>query len=154
MISGNNENEAKIAGPRYPVIKTNETLYRKDYVQLYIATIKPIVLYEDSTRPFVSSSPSNGLEEAKDKWVAKNPEDERFGDIHFYNYNIKWWDWKSFPSPKFASEYGFQSYPSLEAFSEVLDQKELTFPVSKALDHRQHHGGGDKQMEDQASMSL
>ena len=136
--------------PSYSVVKTNWSLYKKDYVELYINHLKPIALSEDPTRPYVSSSPSNGLEDEKEKWTAKSPGDQRFGDVHFYNYNIKLWDWKSFPSPKFASEYGFQSYPSLEAFNQVLDRKDMTFPVSKALDHRQHHAGGDQAMQEQS----
>ena len=134
------------------MVKNNESLYKKDYVELYINNFRAIALSEDKTRPFVSSSPSNGLEDEKEEWIAKNPLDQRYGDVHYYNDNIKLWDWKSFPSPKFASEYGFQSYPSLSAFTEVLDPKELTFPVSKAVDHRQHHPGGDKTMEDQSGL--
>ncbi len=90
---GNNENEAAVTAPWYPVVKSNESLYKKDYVELYINQMKPIILSEDKTRPYVSSSPSNGLEDEKEKWTAKNPQDQRYGDVHYYNYNGKLWDW-------------------------------------------------------------
>ena len=59
---------------------TNFTLYYDDYIKLYIDTIRPIVLKEDTTRPFVSSSPSNGVQTEKEGWVAKNPTDVHYGD--------------------------------------------------------------------------
>lgn len=40
----------------------------------------PIVIKEDPSRPFLSSSPSNGPETAKEGWIAANPQDLHFGD--------------------------------------------------------------------------
>ena len=34
----------------------------------------------DTSRPFVSSSPSNGLETEKEGWIAGNPNSDFYGD--------------------------------------------------------------------------
>jgi beta-mannosidase len=104
-------------------------------------------LSEDKSRPYVSSSPSNGLEDEKENWTAKNPGDWHYGDVHFYCYLCDLWKWETYPQPRFASEYGIQSYPSLQTFKEALDTNDFTYPVSKAVDHRQHHGGGTADLE-------
>ncbi|CAK9253539.1 unnamed protein product, partial [Sphagnum jensenii] len=147
--AGNNENEAALMSPWYGEVKGHEDKYKKDYVELYINHVRKQLIQEDTTRPFVGSSPSNGLETEKENWTAKNPSEWRFGDVHFYDYSGNLWDWNTFPSPKFASEYGFQSYPSLETLSQVIKESDLTYPISKALDHHQHHGGGTAAIEKQ-----
>lgn len=76
---GNNENEVAIAQNWYGTNK-NPSLYNKNYVKLYIKTIRPIVLSEDPSRPFLSSSPSNGVQSEKDGWLATNPQDPYYGD--------------------------------------------------------------------------
>jgi len=35
---------------------------------------------EDMSRPFVSSSSSNGDETIAEKWIAKDPQNPRYGD--------------------------------------------------------------------------
>jgi beta-mannosidase len=116
--------------------------------------VRKLLLEEDTTRPFVGSSPSNGLQTEKENWISKNPSDSRYGDVHFYNYKSPLWNWKIFPNARFVSEYGFQSYPSLETLSQVIQENDLTFPTSKAIEHRQHHGYGGAQMENQTCMSF
>ena len=49
-----------------------------------------------------------GLESIKENWLAKNPYDPRFGDMHFYDYKMNGWEANSFPIPRFMSEYGVQ----------------------------------------------
>ncbi len=136
---GNNENEVLLADHWFSEIKNNEEKYKKDYAELYINHIRKLLLKEDNSRPFVGSSPSNGLETEKENWTAKNPSDTRFGDIHYYNYWSGLWDWKAFPSAKFVSEYGFPSYPSLETLSQVIEEEDLKYPISKAIEHHQHY---------------
>lgn len=65
------------------------------------------------------SSPTNGVESEKEGWVAQNPYDPHYGDVHFYSYVSDCWDWMTFPRTRFASEYGFQSWPSLSTLSKV-----------------------------------
>ena len=61
-------------------MKENYKRYKADYVKLYIENIRTLVMAEDDSRPFVSSSPSNGVETANEGWIAKDPKNPRFGD--------------------------------------------------------------------------
>uniref|UniRef100_K1QL24 beta-mannosidase n=1 Tax=Magallana gigas TaxID=29159 RepID=K1QL24_MAGGI len=79
LWSGNNENEKALRQSWYNT-DVNFTLYYKDYVTLYHDTIQPIVQSEDSTHPFIMSSPSNGIESLQEGFVAKEPWSELYGD--------------------------------------------------------------------------
>jgi len=54
---------------------------RNDYRKLYISTVMSAVNEIDphGSRPFVSSSPSNGIESVRENYTAKNPQDPLFG---------------------------------------------------------------------------
>ncbi|XP_054162255.1 beta-mannosidase-like [Oppia nitens] len=106
-----------------------------------------IAIWSDNVRPFVSSSPSNGLQAIKENYTSGSPNDYRYGDIHFYDYNSPLWDWKVFPSSKFVSEYGFQSYPSLETLSQAFSANDFTYPLSKAVERRQRNVFGKESIE-------
>ena len=58
----------------------NFELYRRDYIILYVDTVRAIVQREDPTRPFVVSSPSNGKESEEEGYIAKNPYNDLYGD--------------------------------------------------------------------------
>lgn len=77
---------------------------------------------EDQTRPFLVSSPTNGAESEREGWVSVNPYDPLYGDTHFYSYLLDCWDWRTFPRTRFASEYGFQSWPSFSTLQPVGDE--------------------------------
>lgn len=74
---------------------------------------------EDKSRPFVASSPTNGLESVKEGWLSRDPYDTHYGDTHFYDYNSDCWNWTVYPKTRFASEYGFQSWPSFSTIEKV-----------------------------------
>jgi len=61
--------------------------YQADYVKLYIDNICAIVTTEDTSRPFVSSSPSNGIETAIEGWIARDPQSPIFGDSKYLYTN-------------------------------------------------------------------
>uniref|UniRef100_A0A8C1XD14 Beta-mannosidase n=1 Tax=Cyprinus carpio TaxID=7962 RepID=A0A8C1XD14_CYPCA len=149
--SGNNENEAAIATDWFNIPVAARPLYVKDYVHLYVENIRDIVLQEDSTRPFLVSSPTNGVESEKEGWVAKDPYDPHYGDTHFYSYYKDCWDWTAFPRTRFASEYGFQSWPSLSTLSKVSVSSDWDFSSNFSA-HRQHHEDGNQQMLKQAEL--
>ncbi|KAI5108220.1 beta-mannosidase precursor, partial [Silurus meridionalis] len=149
--SGNNENEAAIATNWFLISPADKPRYVKDYIQLYVENIREIVLQEDSTRPFLVSSPTNGVESEKEGWVAKDPYDNHYGDVHFYSYLTDCWDWRTFPRARFASEYGFQSWPSLSTLSKVSVSTDQDFS-SEFSKHRQHHEFGNQQMLQQAML--
>lgn len=73
----------------------------------------------DKTRPFVPSSPSNGIETVAEGWVSRHPNSNQYGDVHFYDYDSDCWNWTVFPKARFVSEYGYQSWPSFSALEKV-----------------------------------
>lgn len=83
------------------------------------------LVQEDPSRPFLVSSPTNGAESQQEGWVAANPYDPLYGDTHFYSYTDDCWDWRNFPRTRFASEYGFQSWPSFSTLRPVSPESEL-----------------------------
>ncbi|KAG2466529.1 beta-mannosidase [Polypterus senegalus] len=147
--SANNENEAAVATNWFSVPSSTLPIYMKDYVTLYVNNIRGIIINEDKSRPFLSSSPTNGQESIREGWIATNPYDTNYGDTHFYNYTNDCWDWKKFPKPRFASEYGFQSWPSFSTLQKISIPEDWDF-ISSFTDHRQHHLKGNKEMIMQA----
>ncbi|XP_032876273.1 beta-mannosidase [Amblyraja radiata] len=149
--SGNNENEAALATNWFHVSLSNISLYLDDYVQLYISTIRETVLKEDRNRPYITSSPTNGKESIQEHWVARNPYDVHYGDVHYYSYDTDCWDWTYFPKPRFASEYGFQSWPSFSTLEKVSAAEDWSFN-SSFVDHRQHQVAGNKLLLNQIQL--
>lgn len=138
--SGNNENEAALADNWYGT-NSNYDLYSSDYLKLYAYTVMPIIQEKDTSRPFVMSSPSNGANTSYYN-VSNNPSNPLFGDVHYYQYVEDSWDWTIYPRPRFASEYGFQSWPSFETLSKVSEPEDWDFN-SAFMEHRQHHPFGN-----------
>uniref|UniRef100_A0A669QB31 Beta-mannosidase n=1 Tax=Phasianus colchicus TaxID=9054 RepID=A0A669QB31_PHACC len=145
LWSGNNENEAAIASNWFSIPHADREVYIKDYVMLYVKNIREIVLAEDKSRPFVVSSPTNGLESIKEGWLSENPYDTHYGDTHFYDYSSDCWNWSVYPRTRFASEYGFQSWPSFSTLEKVSSAVDWSYTSNFSL-HRQHHENGNDQM--------
>ena len=144
--SGNNENEVALRENWYGT-NHNFSRYKMDYVTLYVTHVKAIVENIDKTRPFVVSSPSNGVESKQEGWVAKNPRNPLYGDVHHYDYVSNCWKPEVFPKPRFASEYGYQSYPSVESLRKISLLSDLKWN-STLMFYRQHHQNGNKQIEE------
>ncbi|XP_071481177.1 beta-mannosidase-like [Diadema antillarum] len=142
--SANNENEGALRQNWYGTNK-NFTLYASDYVTLYISVIWEIVVSKATGLPFMSSSPSNGIQTQEQGWIAKNPQSTYYGDVHYYNYNADCWNVSSYPKPRFASEYGVQSWPSFETLSHVSIATDWSYDSAFSA-HRQHHALGQSQM--------
>lgn len=89
LWAGNNENEAALYGDWYGT--GTKQIYKTDYIKLYVDLIKKEVEQLDSTRPFVVSSPSNGLYTEKYNYIGKDPYLKTFGDgkIYFLFYTIE-----------------------------------------------------------------
>ncbi|XP_028994914.1 beta-mannosidase isoform X2 [Betta splendens] len=149
--SGNNENEAALAKDWFNIPSSQRPVYTKDYVTLYVNNIRQIVQHEDPSRPFLVSSPTNGLESEREGWLAADPYDPHYGDTHFYSYVLDCWDWRTFPRTRFASEYGFQSWPSFSTLQPVSIADDWSYN-SDFASHRQHHQDGNQQMLLQAAL--
>ncbi|ODN02454.1 Beta-mannosidase [Orchesella cincta] len=151
MWAANNENEAALRHDWYGS-GWNFELYKGDYIKLYIDTIKTLTEELDPSRKFISSSPTNGIKSEEEGWVAQDPYDLRYGDIHFYNYVSDNWDYNMFLRTRYASEYGYQSFPHYETLAEVADDITTWTWDSPMMDHRQHHPGGQKEIRDLIQM--
>lgn len=65
--------------------------------------------------------------------------------MHFYNYIFDGWDPNIYPTPRFASEYGYQSLPSFDTLSTVSVPSDWSVD-SELLQSRQHHSAGYEEM--------
>ena len=68
------------------------------------------------------------------------------GDTHYYNYDVKCTDVENYPTPRFASEFGFQSFDSLYTLAPVTIPSDW-YADSRAMLHRQHHQNGTRELE-------
>ncbi|XP_014609878.1 PREDICTED: beta-mannosidase-like [Polistes canadensis] len=136
LWAGNNENEAALYSNWYGTGKAD--IYRNDYIKLYVNLIKKEVQKLDTTRPFVVSSPSNGLHTKEYNYTGQNPYSNFYGDVHYYNYLINGWDINQYPRSRFMSEYGFQSFPSIFTISKIINNINDLHTKSNIMNHRQH----------------
>ncbi|KAF0692946.1 Aste57867_16031 [Aphanomyces stellatus] len=148
---GNNENEAMFDQFQDglfmpPGVAFNREASVVDFTKLFVDTVQPIVAALDPTRPFVDTSPSNGL-------LSDVPYVKRWGntsrpsegyvvalqiklavptcdeacdeacrrDVHYYNVVDDCMDWTHYPHANFVSEFGYQSLPSLDALARVTN---------------------------------
>ncbi|EFA06933.2 Beta-mannosidase-like Protein [Tribolium castaneum] len=151
--AGNNENEAVLAQDWYDTMD-NFTIYKNDYVKLYVDVIRPEVLKIVPNATYLTSSPTNGLESDQEGYVAQNPGDSLYGDVHFYDYTSDSWAPETFPIPRFASEYGYQSMPSIESWLTATASLDDLRPDSAFMDYRQHHPGGNDQNVDLIELQM
>lgn len=77
--AGNNENEGCLAS-NYFGTDSNFTLYKGDYIKLYVDVIGAIVGNNDPLRYYETSCPSNGIRSVEDGYVADNPSSAFYGD--------------------------------------------------------------------------
>ncbi|XP_053678418.1 beta-mannosidase [Anopheles nili] len=131
----NNENEVALRQNWYKT-EANFSTYLAQYVELYVHTILPVVEANDRWRTVLLSSPSNGNQSVKERYVATNPQDPLYGDVHYYNYFLDGWNAAQYRGGRFVSEYGFQSFPAFTSWPEARSygHKEL----GQLINHRQH----------------
>ncbi|XP_077564268.1 beta-mannosidase-like [Haemaphysalis longicornis] len=139
---GNNENEEAMAYVWWDGVSDRMEQYVDDYKKLYVGTVKEVIDKEDTSRPFLPSTPSSGRLTARQGWISHDPNSHLSGDKHHYDYVANAWVPSSYPGARFVSEFGLQSYPSRETMKRVAAARMLTFPLSTFLDHRQHQMQG------------
>ncbi|KAK4886003.1 hypothetical protein RN001_002274 [Aquatica leii] len=144
--AASNENEVALRQNWYGT-NTNFSLYKNDFKILYVNTIKSQVLSIDKTRPFLTSSPTNGIQSEMEDYVAKDPQSHFYGDVHFYNYFMDGWNQNIYPINRFASEYGYQSLPSVRTLLTATNNTHDLNIFDNFLKHRQHHEFGYLQMD-------
>lgn len=114
----------------------------------------PIVKHEDTSRPFLTSSPSNGIYSIKENYLSTHAMDNKYGDIHWYIISGDAWKWSVYPSGKFISEYGFQSLPSMSTLKPYINESSLKFPLTNGMVHREHQSEGNVYLTNFISQNL
>ncbi|XP_066254951.1 beta-mannosidase-like [Euwallacea similis] len=144
VFSGNNENEGVLADNWYQTQDLFET-YKKDYVALYIDTIKTeFDRISGGKGVFISSSPTNGKLTESEGWVGSSPGNQYWGDVHYYNYILDSWNSNIYPIPRFCSEYGYQSLPFEDSWlSEATNATDDLSITGRFMGWRQHHPEGN-----------
>ena len=81
LWAGNNENEVAIAENWWRIPAAKMPQVKDDYRKLYVSTVMSALQEVDkgNNRPFVTSSPSNGLETIAENYTARNPRDSLYG---------------------------------------------------------------------------
>ncbi|WP_404405333.1 glycosyl hydrolase 2 galactose-binding domain-containing protein [Pelagibacterium halotolerans] len=122
----------------FPETKADPERYVANYDRLN-SMLGEIVEDEDPARRFWPSSPSLGYLDFSDGWHT----DTR-GDIHFWDvwHSAKPFEHYRTVKPRFASEFGFQSFTSMnviESFTEPGDRN----PSSPVMETHQRNEGGN-----------
>ncbi|KAG7173221.1 Beta-mannosidase-like [Homarus americanus] len=73
--------------------------------------------------------------------------------VHYYNYLNDAWNGAGIPRTRFASEYGFQSWPSFKTLKEVTIEEDWN-RASAMMYHRQHHPGGQEELALQIGLHM
>lgn len=128
----------------YPETMANLPLYIKDYETLYVNWIDKILVEEDPSRMYWPSSPCAGPGDYSDNWHSDGN-----GDMHYWTV---WHERKDFEfyhsvKPRFCSEFGYQSFPSLSEVSSfaVPEDYDIHSPV---MDHHQRNDEGNSIIEE------
>ncbi len=133
---GNNENVGALKW--YEESKANRDRYLVDYDRLNEGVLGEVVDEFDPQRKFWPSSPCAGRGDYSDCFHSDNR-----GDMHYWEV---WHGGKPFEQyykikPRFCSEYGFQSFPSMETIRTYAKDSDLNV-ASPVMEHHQRGGAG------------
>ena len=134
---GNNENQTAVDvwWRHDPKVKRMRAAYDK----LTYGLEERVVLNEDPGRPWWPSSPSGYPRDGEYPYGW-----EKSGDMHYWSV---WHQRKPFENyltirPRFSSEFGFQSFPSLDTLRTVVEPQDLNVS-SPVMEHHQRSGIGN-----------
>jgi beta-mannosidase len=127
----------------YPETKANRDRYLVGYDRLS-RVLAEVVEAEDPERRFWASSPSLGDLDFADAWHV----DDR-GDMHFW---AVWHEAKPFEHyrtirPRFCSEFGFQSFPSIETIRTFAEEEDFNVSSPVMETHQRNEAGNTKIVE-------
>jgi beta-mannosidase len=105
--------------------------------RLYAETVRPACREEDPSQAYWPGSPSAGPDE-DDPCIFEK------GDIHYWDV---WHAGQPFENyyttePRFVSEFGYQSFPSLDSLRTVVEEEDFN-PTSPMMEHHQRNPGGN-----------
>ena len=121
----------------FPETRANRDLYLVGYDRLN-RTIEQALKDAVPGAMWWPSSPSPGPMDFGDAW-----HDDSKGDMHFWSV---WHEGRDFDhyrdvSPRFCSEFGFQSYPSLAVIRRFADPKDFNIAAPVMESHQKNAGG-------------
>jgi beta-mannosidase len=106
-----------------------------DYKKIFLGVLQEVTANFDPSRPYWPSSPHGGLDD--------DPDSVRSGDLHFWRV---WHAAEPFTdyekqTPRFMSEYGFQSFPNIETVKAYTlpEERDIESPIMLA--HQRHPRG-------------
>ncbi len=119
--------------------RKNRDRYLVNYDRLN-RTLEEAVKNADPSAIWWPSSPSPGILDFGDTW-----HDDSKGDMHFWSV---WHEGRDFEhyydvKPRFCSEFGFQSFPSLRLIKEFATSQEDLNISSAVMEHHQRNKGGN-----------
>ena len=134
---GNNEDVGALTW--FEESRTNRDRYLIDYDRLNEGVIGSTVRELDPTRQWWPSSPSAGTDDYRDNW-----HDDSRGDMHYWSV---WHEGKPFEAyrevtPRFCSEFGFQSFPSVPLIHTFCPSEQLNIS-SPVMEHHQRNDRGN-----------
>ena len=123
----------------YEESRSNRDLYLIGYDRLNEGVLGKTIKELDGTRTWWPSSPSAGENDFADNWHADGK-----GDMHYWSV---WHEGKPFEAyydikPRFVSEFGYQSFPSLEGVKRYTPESELNL-TSPVMEHHQKNNRGN-----------
>lgn len=136
LYCGNNEDLGALTW--YDETKADLEKYYKDYEKLNTDTVGRVVMKEDPSRMFWPSSPCAGPGDRSDNWHSDGK-----GDMHFWSV---WHEGKDFDEyqnirPRFCSEFGYQSFPSLQEVKTFCPDDQLDLFSEVMLHHQKNLSG-------------
>ena len=128
----------------YEETRANLPLYIKDYETLYVNWIDHVLVEEDPSRMYWPSSPCAGPGDYSDNWHSDGN-----GDMHYWTV---WHERKDFEAyhevrPRFCSEFGYQSFPSLSEVASFAVEGDYDIH-SAVMDHHQRNDEGNSIIEE------
>jgi beta-mannosidase len=133
---GNNEDLGALTW--FPETRAERDRYLVDYDRLNEGLVGRLVRELDPGRTWWPSSPSAGEGDYSDNW-----HDDRKGDMHYWSV---WHEGQPFEAfyqvtPRFCSEFGFQSLPSLEAVRSFAPESQWNVTAPDVEHHQRHPRG-------------
>ena len=136
---GNNENIGALNW--FEESRKNRDRYLVDYDRLNEGVLGQTVDECDPTRTFWPSSPCGGRGDYSDCWHADNR-----GDMHYWSV---WHEGKSLDAyhavtPRFCSEFGYQSFPSLDTIRQYAPKSQFNVTAPIMEWHQRNVGGNSR----------
>jgi beta-mannosidase len=116
LICGNNENETAIEQWNISELEFSKQSFIKQYVEVLPEVVKNIT----TEIPYWRSSPAS-------KELFVNSNSDKYGDMHYWGvwHNLEPISYYRKYTPRFMSEFGLQSFPSLETINTFARTEDL-----------------------------